>query len=177
VVDRDRLAVSILQSNFFGWGSKLFVPGFGIPLHNRGSAFSLQLGHPAEYGPGRHPPHTLSPALATGDDGSVGAALATRGGHIQPPVLLQLAARSLLAGQSPADAIAAPRWAIAEDQVLVEGHASPAWLRGLRELGHRVTVGSPFGDEFGEAQLIVRAADHLAAASDPRGLCWGVATL
>ena len=61
--------------------------------------------------------------------------------------------------------------------VLVEGHASERWIQGLRELGHRVSVGQSFGQEFGEAQLIIREPDHLAAASDPRGLCWGLSTL
>jgi gamma-glutamyltranspeptidase/glutathione hydrolase len=172
VVDSNRTAVSILQSNFFGWGSKLFVPGFGIALHNRGSSFSLRPGHPAEYGPGRRPPHTLSPALIT-DDGRLRAALATRGGHLQPQVLLQLTARVLAAGQSPAECTAAPRWAVAEGELVVEGHAPEGWLRALRG----ATVSPPFADAFGEAQLIVRHDDHLAAASDPRGLCWGVATL
>ncbi len=97
VVDGDRMAVSILQSNFASWGSKLFVPGFGIALHNRGSSFSLTSGHPAEYGSGRRPPHTLSPALIT-DGGGLRAALATRGGHLQPQVLLQLTARMLAGG-------------------------------------------------------------------------------
>jgi gamma-glutamyltranspeptidase/glutathione hydrolase len=172
VVDGDRMAVSILQSNFFGWGSKLFVPGFGIALHNRGSSFSLRRGHPAEYGPGRRPPHTLSPGLIT-DDRRLLAALATRGGHLQPQVLLQLTARVLAAGQSPAECTAAPRWAVAEGELVVEGHAPEGWLRALRG----ATVSPPFADAFGEAQLIVRHDDHLAAASDPRGLCWGVATL
>jgi gamma-glutamyltranspeptidase/glutathione hydrolase len=172
VVDGDRMAVSILQSNFFSWGSKLFVPVFGFPLHNRGSSFSLRPGHPAEYGAGRRPPHTLSPALVT-HGGALHAALATRGGHLQPQVLLQLTARSLVAGQSPAQCTAAPRWAVAEGELVVEGHAPESWLRALPG----ATVSPPFADAFGEAQLIVRHDDHLAAASDPRGLCWGVATL
>ena len=177
VVDGERMAVSMLQSNFFNWGSKLFVPGFGIALHNRGSSFSLSPGHPAKYVPGQRPPHTLSPALATGSDGSLQAALATRGGHLQPQVLLQLAARWRAAGQSPGDAIAAPRWALGEDEVVLEGHAPAAWSEGLHGRGHRVAIGPPFAEELGEAQLIVRHADHLAAAADPRGPAWGVAVI
>ena len=177
VVDGEGTAVSMLQSNFVGWGSLLIVPGVRIFLHNRGSCFSLRPGHPAEYGPGRRPPHTLAPALLTGTDGSLEAALATRGGHIQPQVLLQLLARVYAAGESPGEAVAAGRWALAGDRVLLEGNAPGRWFEGLVAHGHRVERRGPFEHEFGHAQLILRDGDHLAAASDPRSPVWGVATL
>jgi gamma-glutamyltranspeptidase/glutathione hydrolase len=177
VVDADRTAVSMLQSNFVGWGSLLIVPGVRIFLHNRGSSFSLRPGHPAEYGPGRRPPHTLAPALLTGSDGSLEAVLATRGGHIQPQVLLQLLARAWASAESPAEAVAAGRWALAGDHVLLEGHAPRRWFDGLIARGHHVQRRRPFQDEFGHAQLIVRDRDHLAAASDPRSPTWATAVL
>ena len=64
-VDSEGLAVSLIQSHYGVWGSQLAVPGTGVVLHNRGSGFSLRAGHPAEYGPGRRPPHTLSPMAIT----------------------------------------------------------------------------------------------------------------
>jgi gamma-glutamyltranspeptidase/glutathione hydrolase len=174
-IDADRMAVSLLQSNFVGWGAMLFVPGLGIALHNRGSSFSLQPGHPAEYGPGRRPPHTLAPAVVTDTDGSLEAALATRGGHIQPQVLLQLLARIYKHSELPAEAVAAGRWALGGDQVLLEGHASERWFDGLIARGHRVLRLEPFQEGFGQAQLIVVQGDHLAAASDPRSATWAAA--
>ncbi len=62
-VDRDRMGVSLIQSNAGSFGSGL-PTSTGIFLQNRGVGFSLKPGHPAEYGPGRRPPHTLSPALS-----------------------------------------------------------------------------------------------------------------
>ena len=177
VVDSERMAVSLLQSNFMGWGSLLFVPGFGIPLHNRGSSFSLRPGHPAEYGPRRRPPHTLAPVLATGAGGALEAALATRGGLIQPQVLLQILARIYRGAQTPAEALAAGRWAVEGEQVRVEGHAPERWFEGLAARGRPVLRRDPFSDEFGHAQLIMRRGDHLAAASDPRSPSWGAAVL
>ena len=178
VIDSERMAVSMLQSNFVGWGSMRFVHGVGVALHNRGSSFSLRPGHPAEYGPGRRPPHTLAPAIVTRGDGSVQAALATRGGHNQPDILLQLLARHLGAGQSPAEALVAGRWAAAGEEVLLEGHAPERWAQGLRARGHRVAPLRPsFSQEFGQAQLIVSDGDGLAGASDPRSAGWAVATL
>jgi gamma-glutamyltranspeptidase/glutathione hydrolase len=177
VVDDHRMAVSMLQSNFLGWGSLLFVPGVGIALHNRGSSFSLRRGHPAEYGPGRRPPHTLTPTLVTDMDGSLQAAVATRGGHIQPQVLLQLLARLYLAGQSPAQALAAGRWALMGERVFVEGQAPDRWIDELGARGHIVERLAPFTEEFGHAQMIVCDSDNLAGASDPRSATWAAATL
>lgn len=177
VVDSERTAVSLLQSNFVGWGALLFVPGFGIPLHNRGSAFSLRPGHPAEYGPRRRPPHTLAPTIATGSAGRLEAALATRGGPIQPQILLQLLARVYRAGQAPGEALAAGRWATSGGRVLVEGQAPEAWFDGLSSRGREVIPAEAFSDEFGHAQLIVRQGEHLAAASDPRSPTWAATVL
>jgi gamma-glutamyltranspeptidase len=79
--------------------------------------------------------------------------------------------------ESPAQAVAAGRWALAGERVLLEGHAPERWFDGLIARGHRVQRRSAFDDAFGHAQLIVRDGDHLAAASDPRSLGWAVATL
>ena len=177
VVDGERTAVSMLQSNFLGWGSMLFAPRVGVALHNRGSSFSLQAGHPAEYGAGRRPPHTLAPAMLTAEAGSLQAALATRGGHIQPQVLLQLLARVYMASQSPGDALAAGRWATSGDDLELEGQAPRSWFDGLVARGHRVLRRASFQDAFGHAQLIIARGDHLAGASDPRSSTSGAAAL
>jgi len=50
-VDADGMGVSLIQSNAEGFGSHVAVPGTGVLLHNRGIGFSLESGHPAEYGP------------------------------------------------------------------------------------------------------------------------------
>ena len=65
--------------------------------------------HPAGYGPGRRPSHTLSPALVTRPDGSLAHVIGTMGGDVQPQILLQLLARLLVSGEDPATAIAAAR--------------------------------------------------------------------
>ena len=70
-VDHERMGVSLIQSNAKGFGCNVFEPTTGIGLHNRGIGFSLEAGHPAGYGPGRRPPHTLAPTVVTRPDGSV----------------------------------------------------------------------------------------------------------
>jgi len=81
-VDPDGMGVALIQSNYDSWGSGLFAEG--IALHNRGAAFSLAEGTSPEYGPGRRPPHTLSPLLVCRPDGSLHTVLATMGGQAQP---------------------------------------------------------------------------------------------
>src|ERR1700761_8857231 len=90
-----------LLSTAAGFGSHLVLGDHAIFLHNRGMGFSLQDGHPAEYGPGRRPPHTLSPLAVTDGDGALDAVLGTMGGDAQPQIVLQMLARTLIAGEAP----------------------------------------------------------------------------
>ena len=181
--DGDGMGVSLIQSNYAGWGALLVAPGTGIFLQNRGAGFSLEPGHPAEYGPRRRPPHTLSPLLVTRSDGSLDTLLGTMGGDSQPQILLQLLVRRYAAGQSPGGAVAAPRWVLAGEApalggtwagddavtVVLEGHR-PSWRKGLEARGHRVAEHAAGGHEFGHAHLISVEGDHLAGAADPRSL-------
>ncbi|HEX2038653.1 MAG TPA: gamma-glutamyltransferase [Acidimicrobiales bacterium] len=180
-VDEDRMGVSLIQSNASGFGSLLVEPDTGIPLQNRGIGFSLEPGHPAEYGPARRPPHTLAPALVTHPDGRLDAVLGTMGGDAQPQIVLQLLARLLLAGQSPTEAVAAPRWTFAGSfdtwdaggavEVRVEAHAPTAWVEGLASRGHRVEQAQAFSHPFGHAHVVRVDGDVLEGAADPRARC------
>src|SRR5690606_20787972 len=178
-VDGDGLGVSLIQSNAAGFGSFLFEPRTGINLHNRGIGFSLEPGHPAEYGPGRRPPHTLTPALVTRPDGSLRTVAGTMGGDAQPQILLQVLTRLLRYGQTPGEAIAAPRWRFSggtgfdtwsrAEGAVIELEDGTRWRDGLTALGHRVTAVP--GGAFGHAHLIDVLPDGtLAGAADPRAL-------
>ncbi len=187
-VDGEGMAVSLIQSNARGWGAHLAVPEVGIFVHNRGLGFSLEEGHPAELAPGRRPPHTLAPALVQGADGAFRAVLGTMGGDTQPQVVLQMLARLLVAGQSPARITAAPRWRLGDGgfdtwdvpgaaSVAVESRAPAEWIDGLRARGHVVEVAGAWDSGFGHAHLIERTGDgSLAGAHDARALTGGTAT-
>jgi gamma-glutamyltranspeptidase/glutathione hydrolase len=186
--DGEGQAVSLIQSNARGWGVHLAVPEVGIFLHNRGLGFSFEPGHPAEYRPGRRPPHTLAPALVQRADGSLRAVLGTMGGDTQPQVVLQLLARLLVADEDPARCIGAPRWRLGDGGfdtwegdgpglVGVERGAPGAWIEGLRRRGHDVSVQDPWNSGYGHAHLIERtSAGTLAGAADPRALTGATAT-
>ena len=176
--DGRRIGVSLIQSNASGFGSHLVEPNTGINVHNRGIGFNLSPGHPAEYRPGRRPPHTLSPALAT-RDGRLVSVFGTEGGDAQPHILLQLATRLFHHGQSPREAIDAGRFMLrspvsgfdlwtSTDQptVRVERNAPPDWLDALAGRGHPTEL---FGAGFGHAHaIVVEDTGMFAAAADPR---------
>lgn len=182
-VDRDRLGISVIQSNASGFGSRLIVPGVRIFLHNRGIGFSLEAGHPGEYGPGKRPAHTLCPTAVTNLDGTLRGVLGTMGGDSQPQVLLQLLTRWLHYGQSPGDALAAGRFVLIDPdgggsfdtwrrhgrvEVALEGQAPSGWDAGLQARGHRTTRRPAFWRQFGHAHLIVVDQGALAGATEPR---------
>jgi gamma-glutamyltranspeptidase / glutathione hydrolase len=181
-VDADRTGVTLILSNASGWGAGIVEPHTGIFLHDRGIGFSLEAGHPAEFAPGRRPPHTLAPALVRRPDGSLRAVVGTMGGDNQPQVMLQLLARLLHHGQSPGRTMGAPRFTLGTGgfslwdgagpgQVVVEAHAPAAWDDGLAARGHEV-LRSPaeIAGAFGHAQVIEAAHGVLSGATDPRAL-------
>jgi gamma-glutamyltranspeptidase/glutathione hydrolase len=185
VVDADRMGVSLIQSNASGFGAGIFEPATRISLHNRGIGFSLEAGHPAEYGPGRRPPSTLSPALVTRRDGSLRGPVGTMGGDTQPQIVLQILSRWLGDGEAPGKAIGAPRWGLArrgghgfdtwradgELVVRVERDGPDHWIAGLEARGHQVEVIDELNPGMGHAHLIeVREDGTLAGAADPRAV-------
>ncbi len=193
-VDDSGMGVSLIQSNAAGFGSWLVEPATGINLHNRGVGFSLEPGHPAELAPGRRPPHTLCAVLATRPEQGLAAILGTMGGDAQPQILLQLAARLLGGGESPAAAIEAARWVLEPARpestgfdtwlaagghtVAIEGHAPAGWIDGLRSRGHRVRETPAFSGQFGHAHAITIDADGLRrGAADPRTIVGSAAGL
>ena len=192
-IDAEGVGVSLIQSNAAGFGSGLVVPGVRVFLQNRGVGFSLERGHPGEYGPGRRPPHTLAPLLVTRPDGSLRLLANTMGGDSQPQVLTQLLARHLAAGQDVGQAMAGGRWRLraagkgqtgfdtwrgggAEVTVSVEGHAPEKWATGLERRGHRVSLEAAYNGMFGHAELIAVDENGVyAGAADPRSLGSSVA--
>jgi gamma-glutamyltranspeptidase / glutathione hydrolase len=186
VVDAEGLGISLTQSNALDFGAHLVAGTTGVFLHNRGVGFNLERGHGAEYGPGRRPSHTLSPALVTRPDGSLAQVIGTMGGDVQPQIIVQLLARLLHSGEDPATAISAGRvvpeargappfrlWQAPAQSLLMEFNAPEAWLGGLESRGHRVRVVGAYNPvDVGCSQIISveTADDHLTltGASDPR---------
>jgi gamma-glutamyltranspeptidase/glutathione hydrolase len=166
--DAGGMMVSLIQSNFQGFGSGVVVPGTGISLQNRGCGFTLKAGHPNEVGPGKRPFHTIIPSFLT-KDGEPVMSFGVMGGNMQPQGHVQMMTRMLDYGQNPQAACDAPRWKVnTGTSVSVEAELDARVSAELAARGHRIeTLDDPYMD-FGAAQFILKMPDGYLAASDSR---------
>jgi len=172
--DANGQVVSCIQSTYFEFGSGVVLPGTGITWQNRGASFRLSETGWNALCPGRKPFHTLSPALATFDDGRV-MAYGTMGGEGQPQTQAAIFSRYARFGADLQDTISAPRWLLGRtwgDQsttLKIEDGFAPVLYDELAAAGHQVEpVGGPTA-MMGHAGAIVRHADGmLDGANDPR---------
>jgi gamma-glutamyltranspeptidase / glutathione hydrolase len=176
--DRDGLVVSLIQSNFVGFGSGVVVPGAGFGLHDRGAHLRLSPVDPDApnvLAPGVEPLHTLIPAM-TLHDGRPDLVFGTMGGDGQAQIHAQLLRRIVDAGQDLQDAIDAPRFVVdlTDGTVVVEGRAPGTVIDGLRGRGHVVRVTGGYDHGAGHAHAIRARPAGFEGASDPR--CEGAVT-
>ncbi len=166
--DDDGMMVSLIQSNYMGFGSGVVVPGTGISLQNRGAGFSLAAGHPNEVTGGHRPYHTIIPGFVT-RKGAPLAAFGVMGGPIQPPGHVQTLVRLVDYGMNPQAALDAPRWKLnAGRSVDLEASAAPSLRDALIAMGHSLASEPDSYMDFGAGQFIVRTDGGYIAASDSR---------
>ena len=166
--DASGMMVSLIQSNYFDFGSGIVIPNTGIGMHSRGALFSLEPGHPNEVAGGKRPLHTLCPGFVT-HNGAPAMSLGVIGGPLQPQGHVQMFLRVCAHGQNPQAACDAPRWFVtAEGPIMLEGGLCDTVGSQLRDAGH-VVESVAYGDPmFGGAQAICKLEDGYCAASDPR---------
>jgi len=166
--DASGMIVSLIQSNYMGFGSGVVVPGTGISLQNRGAGFSLEHDHPNEVAGGKRPFHTIIPGFMT-RDGAPLAAFGVMGGPIQPPGHVQTVVRIVDHAMNPQAALDAPRWKVnAGRSIDLEASASRELRDGLIALGHQLESVPDSYMDFGAGQVIMKAETDYIAASDPR---------
>ncbi|SIS55742.1 gamma-glutamyltransferase 2. Threonine peptidase. MEROPS family T03 [Roseivivax lentus] len=165
VVDRDRMAVSLIYSIFHGFGSGLASEKFGILLQNRGAGFSLAEGHPNEMAPGKRPMHTIIPAMLR-EGGRVTMPFGVMGGQYQSAGHARFLTNIADFGLDPQAAIDGPRCFAEGTQLSVERGYAPEVRQALAEMGHDVVV--PDGPIGGAQAIVIHENGTLEGASDAR---------
>lgn len=174
--DADGMMVSLIESNFMGFGSGVMGGSTGIMLQNRGAYFSLDPGHPNALAPSSRTLHTLMPGMLL-RDGRAEVALGAMGGDGQPQTMVQLVAALVDDGLDPQSAVDRPRF-VASTEALgtplgpVQIERDGIDERGLAELrarGHDVSLVEPKTPLMGWAQVIGRESDgSYSGGADPR---------
>ena len=165
VVDRDRMAVSLIYSVFHSFGSGLASEKYGILFQNRGAGFSLIEGHPNEMAGGKRPMHTIIPAMMR-DGGRVTMPFGVMGGQYQPNGHARLVSNLTDFGMDPQAALDAPRSFAQDGKLQVERGYSDKVRAELTEKGHDVTI--PETAIGGAQAILIHENGVLEGASDPR---------
>jgi gamma-glutamyltranspeptidase/glutathione hydrolase len=160
-VDRNRMAVSLIQSLFEPFGSGLVAPGTGIVLQNRGALFSVS----GAVEPGRRPYHTIIPGMLL-RDGELLGPFGVMGGMIQAQAHVQVVSAIVDDGLDPQAALDRPRFRVDGELVRLE---EGLWEHepDLQRLGYR-TARETETFMFGGGQAILVVGDALVGGSDPR---------
>ncbi|WP_374367025.1 gamma-glutamyltransferase [Dongia sp.] len=166
VVDRDRNAVSFINSIYYGFGSGYMAPKSGVLLQNRGACFVVDPAHPNCIGPGKRSMHTIIPAMITEGDHAI-MPYGVMGGDYQPVGHVHALTSMLEFGMDPQAALDLPRAFYDEGKLWVERGIPAATAAALKARGHQVEAApDPLGG--GQAIRIDWERGVLVAGSDPR---------
>jgi len=149
VVDKDRNCVSLIQSNYHGFGSGLVPGDLGFALQNRGTLFALDPAHPNRLEPHKRPFHTIIPAMVT-KEGKPWFVFGVMGGDMQPQGHVEVLCNLIdfemnvqQAGEAPrlehlGSATPTGRPAQGSGTVAAEGRIPDAVLQELERRGHQI---------------------------------------
>jgi gamma-glutamyltranspeptidase/glutathione hydrolase len=168
VVDKDRNAVSFINSLYELFGSGIVAGDTGIILHDRGAGFSLDPAHANRIEPGKRPFHTIIPAMIF-KDGRFLVSFGVMGGGIQPQGHAQVVSNLVDLRMNLQQAIEAPRFRyLSGARVLMEDAMTESVIKRLIERGHQRAAERGFTMGGGQAIMIDLASNTLMGASDPR---------
>ena len=179
VVDKDRNCCSLIQSNYYGFGSQVVPGDVGFAMQNRGTLFALDDEHLNRFEPGKRPFHTIIPAMVT-KDGKPYFCFGVMGGDMQPQGHVQVLLNVIDFGMNVQAAGDAARVCHYGSQtptgdpmdanggsVAIEGGISSDAAKILKSKGHSV-VRSPGGYGGYQGILIDWHNGVLHGATEPR---------
>ena len=170
VIDKDGNIVSLIQSNYSGFGSGLVPPGTGFMLQNRGGLFSLQKGEPNTLEPRKRPLHTIIPAFMERGDQRIGFGI--MGGWNQGQAHAQFVSNIVDHGLTIQQALEAGRFTKGSFEgcdVSIESLVPERIRAELKNRGHDLRVVAPRSGTFGYGQAVMSSAGGVHfGASEPR---------
>jgi gamma-glutamyltranspeptidase/glutathione hydrolase len=170
-IDKDGNIVSLIQSNFAGYGTGMVAPGLGFSFHNRGAGFQLTPGLPNSLAGHKRPLHTIIPAFMEKGDIHIGFGI--MGGWNQAQAHAQFVSDIVDFGMNVQAALEQPRFTKSTfDGCDVEMEQTvPSPVRDqLTQRGHVIQLLEPFSSTVGQGEAVVRDSkrDVNFAGSDPR---------
>ncbi len=158
--------ISLIQSLFANFGAGIVAGDTGITLHNRGSGFNLQAGHPNQIGPHKRPLHTLVPAMIL-KDGKPWVSFGVMGGDNQAQAHAQVVMNLVDFGMHIQDAGEAARMRHGGQDLSLESGIGADVRRALEARGHQIRDGRGAMGGF-QGILIDPRSGVLMGGSDPR---------
>ena len=168
VADEDT-AIAFIQSVFAPWGSRVMIPGTGVLMNNRLSAFSTTPGDANVIAPAKRTVHTLNTFLAI-RDGELVVGGGTPGGDYQVQSNIQSIVAVLSWGLDLQSAIDMPRWVLVNGNLAMESRFPPTVMDDLAGRGHNVGPIAAWDGNIARSQLVASVpGGGWAVASDLRG--------
>jgi gamma-glutamyltranspeptidase / glutathione hydrolase len=170
-IDRDGNIVSLIQSNYAGFGSGVVPAGKGFMLQNRGALFTMERGHPNALAGHKRPLHTIIPAFMYKDDVHIGFGI--MGGWNQAQAHAQFVADVVDFGMNIQAAMEAPRFTkmtFEGTDVQMEPRVPENVRAELAQRGHEIKLlPEPYSGTVGGGQAVMVDGKGVhSAASDPR---------
>jgi len=170
-IDKEGNIVSLIQSNYAGYGTGFVAPGLGFSFHNRGAGFQLTPGLPNSLAGHKRPLHTIIPAFMEKGDIHIGFGI--MGGWNQAQAHAQFVANIVDYGMNVQAALEQPRFTkdTFEGCDVSMEETIPADIRaGLTQRGHQIKLLEPFSFSVGQGAAVARDSSRQVnfAAGDPR---------
>jgi gamma-glutamyltranspeptidase/glutathione hydrolase len=171
VVDRDGNILSIIQSNYSSFGSKVTVQGMGFVLHNRGGLFTLDGKSPNALAGHKRPFHTIIPAFMENGDQHIGFGI--MGGMNQPLAHAQFVSNVADYKMNIQAAMEEARFTVDAKlgcHIVIESRVTPESIDQLTKMGHVLEVRKEYSTTMGRGQAVLHDSTTKVnyGASDPR---------
>ncbi len=170
-IDKNGNIVSLIQSNYGGYGTGMVAPGAGFSFQNRGAGFELTPGKPNSIAGHKRPLHTIIPAFL--EKGDVHMGFGIMGGWNQAQAHAQFVANIVDFGMNLQAAMEAARFTKATFEgcdVSMESRIPDGVRSDLARRGHVLTILEPFSYSVGQGEVVMHddRRDVNFAGSDPR---------